>query len=259
MPTTVTLLQKAYGAFTPRMFQSAISSLYMGLKVRAKFEGENQRRWVRVEVSGEDEAIALQLLDREMGLAPVSLDKVERFSTLRGRVISSEKGETELVVDVGISSPKVCDTIVSLQRLQSQLADGKKPTLPSLIRLYCLVDYMPLRVKIVEKGDAKDGLMEAELSESQLSQFSDWIRSSLDRLVVLGAWLRDVERAVAVSRHGRDVVRIESLGLLEHAVVCKLGTDAVGLMPKLGPHLPAAVLVPFSPRRIRQVVDRPSL
>jgi len=256
MPTTVTLLQKAYGSFSPKMFQSMISSLCKGLKVEVKFQGESERSWVEVEVSGEDEAVTLQLLDHEMGLAPVSLDKVERFSTLRGRVVSSEKGETELFVDVGVSSPRVCDAAVSLERLRAQLADGKKLALPSLIKLYCLIDHMPLRVKIVDKGDVKDRLIEAELSESQLSQFSAWIRSSLDRLMVLGAWLRDVERAVEVSGHGRDVVRIESLGLLEHAVICKLGTDAVGLMPKLGPHVPTAALAPFSPRKIEQIIDR---
>jgi len=59
--------------------------------------------------------------------------------------------------------------------------------------------------------------------------------------------------------HGRDAVRVESLGLLEHALICKLGTDAVGLVPKLGPHMPTAVLAPFSPRRIRQAINRPFL
>jgi len=258
MPTTVTLLQKAYGSFSPKMFQSMISSLCEGLEAEVKFQGQNERGWVEVEVSGEDEAVALQLLDRDVGLAPVSLDKLEKFSILRGRIISSG-GETELVVDVGVSSPRVCDAALSLPRLQTQLADGKNLTLSSLIKLHCLLEYMPLRVKIVDMRDIEDGLMEAELSESQLLRFSSWIRSSLDRLIVLGAWAGDVERAVGVSGHGRDVVRIESLGLLEHAVVCKLGTDAVGLLPKLGPHMFTATLAPFSPRKIRQIIDRPTL
>jgi len=256
MPTTVTLLQKAYGSFSPRVFQSMISSLCMGLKVEVKYRGKRERHWVEVEVSGEDEAVALQLLNREIGLAPASLDNVERFSALRGRVVSSAKNETELVVDVGVFYPRICDAAVPLQTLQAQLADGKKLALPSLIKLYCLHENMPLQVKIVEKGDVNGDLMKAELIEPQLSKFSAWIRSSLDRLIILGAWLSDVERAVELSRHGRDVVRIESLGLLEHALTCKLGTDAVGLVPKLGPHMPTAVLAPFSPRRIRQVVDR---
>jgi hypothetical protein len=38
--------------------------------------------------------------------------------------------------------------------------------------------------------------------------------------------------------------------MFEHAVVCKLGTDAAGLIPKLGRILGRAVLSVFNPRRI---------
>jgi hypothetical protein len=78
----------------------------------------------------------------------------------------------------------------------------------------------------------------------------------LDRLIVLGAEFRDVERAVKISKHTRDVVRVEQLGLLEHGVVCKLGTDAVGLVPRLGRFLRSATLVPFSPRKIKSLIGR---
>lgn len=257
--TTVTLLQKAYGAFSPKGFQLALSALCDGLRVEVVFKGESERHWVEVDVSGEDETVALQLLDREMGLAPVSFNKGEQFPVLRGRVVPSRKAETELIVDVGVFSPRVCDATVSLQRLQAQLADGKKLAIQSLIKLYCLFNHMPIHVKIVDKSVTRGRLMEAELSESQLSQFSAWVRSSLDRLMVFGAWPSDVERAVKVTGHGRDVVRIESLGILEHAVICKLGTDAVGLIPKLGQRIPTAMLAPFSPRKIRQIIDRPFL
>jgi hypothetical protein len=111
----------------------------------------------------------------------------------------------------------------------------------------------------VQDLDPQKKRIEAELSEAQLSQITSWIRSSLDRLIVLGAFFSDVERAVKLSRHFRDVVKIESLGMLEHFALCKLGTDAVGLIPKLGRFLPDAVFVPFSPSKIRQLIDRPFL
>ena len=85
----------------------------MGLKVEVKFKGESEHHWVEVEVSGEDEAVVLQLLDREMGLAPISFDEVERFSIMRGIVVSFGKGETKLVVDVGVFSPRVCELFLS--------------------------------------------------------------------------------------------------------------------------------------------------
>ncbi len=258
MPTA-TLLEKVYGSFSPENFEPVFSSLCKGLKVELRVVGETNRGWVQIEVSGEDEVAALHFLDREMGLAPVSLDNLKKFSVIRGRVVFSGKSKKELRVDIGVFSPETYDAVIPLQRLQAQLADGKKLPLQRLVELFCLYDNLPLKVKIVQDVDAQKNWIEAELSEAQLSQITSWIRSSFDRLVVLGAFFSDVERAVKTSRHLRDVIKIESLGMLEHVVLCKLGTDAVGLIPKLGRFLPDAVFVPFSPRKIRQLIDRPFL
>jgi hypothetical protein len=76
---------------------------------------------------------------------------------------------------------------------------------------------------------------------------------------VFGASRNEIANAVERAHHFRDVSQIETLGPLEHVLLCKLGTDAVGLVPKLGPYLRAANFAPFSPRKIRQLIDRPSL
>jgi hypothetical protein len=258
MPT-VTLLEKVYGSFSPENFEPVFSSLCKGLKVKLKVVGETNRGWVQIEVSGEDENAALNFIDREMGLAPVSLDNLKKFSVTRGRVVFSGKSKNELHVDIGVFSPETYDAVIPLQRLQAQLADGKKLPLQRLVELFCLYDNLPLKVKIIQDVDDQKNWIEAELSESQLSQITSWIRSSFDRLIVLGTFFSDVERAVKLSRHLRDVIKIESLGMLEHVVLCKLGTDAVGLIPKLGRFLPNAGFAPFSPRKIRQLIDRPFL
>jgi len=258
MPT-VTLLEKVYGSLPPETFEQKFSSLCKGLKVKLKVVGKTNRGWVQIEASGEDEIVALRFLEQEMGLAPVSADNLKKFSVVRGRVVFSGKSKKEIYVDIGVFSPEIYDAILPLQKLQVQLADGKKLPLQRLIELFCFYDNLPLKVKIVEDIDVQKNWVEAELSEAQLSQITSWIRSSFDRLVVLGAFFSDVDGAVKMSKHFRDVIRIESLGMLEQVVLCKLGTDAVGLIPKLGRFLPDAVLVPFSPRKIRQLVDRPFL
>jgi len=256
----VTLLEKAYGYFRAEAFEPMLKSLCKGLKVQIKVKGKIAQEWVQAEVNGEDESVALQLLKSEFGLAPNNAENIERFSVLRGRIVDSEKTEAELHVDVGVFAPKVIYAKIPLQSLQAQLADGKKLPLQRLTELFCLLDYVPLHVKIVDTDwHGENEAFLAELSERQLAVFTDWLRSSLDRLVILGAQHSDVERAVEASRHFRDVVRIESLGWLEHAIVCKLGTDAVGLIPAIGRILRTATLAPFSPRKIRQIVDRPFL
>ena len=257
MPT-VTVLEKLYGSGSPETFEKLYSSLVSGLKVQLGFAGTTNRGWIQLEVSGEDETAALSLLDREIGLAPVSLDKLEKFSVIRGKVVFSSKSEHELYVDLGVSSPKVSDAVVLGKRLCAQLADGKEVPLQELVELFCLYDNVPLEVKIVQGVEEGRKNVEAGLSEAQFSLFSRWVRCRFDRLIILGSLFSDVERAVKFSRHSRDIIKIESLGVLEQVVLCKLGTDAVGLIPKLGRYLKSAVLVPFSPKKILEAIGRSS-
>ncbi len=255
----VTLLEKAYGSSGLETFESILSSLCKGLKISLRVIGKTSRGWVQIEVSGEDENAALHYLNQKIGLAQVSVDQLKKFSTIRGKVVFSGKSMNELYVDVGVFSPKICDAAIPLRSLQAQLSDGKKLPLQRIIELFCLYDNLPLRVKIVGNVNIQNESIEAELSEAQLFQFTQWIRSSLDRLIILGTLTSDVEHAVKASMIARDIVKVEELGMLEHAIVCKLGTDAVGLMPKLGPHLRTATLTPFCRRKIQQIINRPFL
>ncbi len=256
MPT-VTLLEKVDGAFSPEILEPLLKQLVQDLDVHADVKNRTVQQWVQVEVSGEDEAVALQLLDREFGLAPESADRINRFALLRGRIIGSRRAVDELRVDVGVFKPKVAYAAIPLNRLQAQLGDGKKLSVQSLIELHCLHDNMPLQIKVTEAElTSKRDSFEAELSEHQLRIFTNLIKGSLDRLIVMGARSQDVDRAVKASRHFRDAAKIESLGLLQHSVVCKLGTDAVGLIPALGRHLRRTTFAPFSPRKILQTIGR---
>ncbi len=257
--TLATLLEKAYGSFSTRSFEAVLLSLCEGLRVKVGVKGTADRGWIQIEVSGEDEAVALRLLDREIGLAPISMERPVGFSVLRGRVVDSTKSKTELHVDVGLLDPEIHDAAIPLWRLQAQLGDGKKIPLQRLIELFCLFEFAPVSIRIVGDLSGEEGVYEAELSEAQLSKFSGWLSSNLDGLIVLGASRKEVERAIERTHHFRDVFEIETLGPLEHALLCKLGTDAVGLLPKLGPYLAAANLAPFSPRKIRQLIERSSL
>jgi len=253
------LLEKAYGSFSIRTFEKMLSLLCKDLKASVRVRGAVNQCWVQVEVAGEDEVAALKLLDHEIGLAPISVKNVSRSSVLSGKVVNSTKSRTGLHVDIGVFEPENYCAVVSLWRLQAQLSDGMNLEFQRLAELFCLCDYMPVEVKILEGLNHERGFWEAELSEAQLSSFSGWLDSNLDRLIVLGASRSEVEGAVERARHLRDVIRIETLGPFEHMIACKLGTEAVGLIPRLGPYLRIANLVPFSARRIKQLVKRPSL
>ena len=257
MPT-ITVLEKLYGSGTPETFEKQYADLVSGLEVHLHLVGATDRGWMQLEVSGEDETAALSLLDQEIGLAPSSLDKLEKFSSVQGKVVFSGKSKEELYVDFGVFSPQVMDAVVSGKQLCAQLADGKNISLPDLIELFCLYDNMPIEVKITEDLKEAKTHVGAVLSETQVSLLRKWVRGRFDRLIVLGSLLSDVENAVKLSRHSRDVIRVESLGALEQVILCKLGTDAVGLIPSLGRYIKTSVLVPFSPKKILEAIDSQS-
>lgn len=249
--TDVTLLEKSYGSFSQHTFEAILLSMCKDLRVKVKVKAITTRDWIQITVSGEDESIALRLLDREFGLAPITADKITKFSPVRGKVVEAYKAIDQLRVDIGLFQPKVFDAVISLPRLRAQIADGKNLPFKKLTELFCLHNLMPLHIKLVADLNTEKDFWEAELSEKQLSQFSEWLRSNLDRLIVLGANISEIEEAINRVKHFRDVVRIETFGSFEHAILCKLGTDAAGLVPKLGPHLRLASLAAFSPRKIK--------
>ena len=208
--------------------------------------------WLRVQVSGRDERVAVRLLKKECGLAPISVANVERFSTFRGRVIFSGRSRTEAFVDVGAFSPNPVYAKIPLRTLQGQLVDGRKLALQRIEEIFVLLDYLPLEVRVV-RVDVET--LEAELTERQMGIFGRWVGERFDRLIVLGAPIGGVVRAVERARLEGDVLGVESLGLLEHVIVCKLGTDAVGLVPRLGRWMSSGVLGVFSPRTVLKVLS----
>ncbi len=245
------LLQKASTVASLRTLREFLESLCIGLRVELTSFGVAKNGWVKVKVSGDDEKVAVRFLGKEVGLAPVTYENVRRFSEIRGRVLSSHSNLESVSVDVGVFSPETVNATVSLQRLQGQLVDGRKAALKRIVESFGLFEGFPLDTRILKRGKIE---FEAELTEKQLGTYRRWISSRVDRLLILGASGKKVGTAVGRAKVERDVVKVESLGIMDHAVVCKLGTDAAGLVPKLGRHISEATLLCFSPRRVLQLV-----
>jgi hypothetical protein len=251
---SIILQEKLYGKSSLNLLEVQLRSLCEGLQVLIKVAELTDRGWVRVNISGEDETAALNLLMEKFGSVPVELRNVKMRSVQKGKVVAFGKNNGEVYVDIGVFVPRSIDASISLRHLQARLADGKKLSLQRITKLFCLVNNFPLRI-LVKRLDNKRNLFVAELSEKQIAFFSEWACTNLERLIVIGAFFENVEEAVKLSGHLRDVAEIESLGLLDHVVVCKLGTYAAGLIPKVGRLLPNAVLEVFSPKEIQKFTE----
>lgn len=246
----MTLPVKVYINSQLKLVDKFLKASLKGLQVEVKACEVTPEQWVQISVSGEDEKVALRYLADEIGLHPTNLADIGKFSELNARIIALEKSRDQLHVDMGIS----IDTTIPLQYLQAQLADGRKVALRKLVELFGLCENLPLTIKILHVDKEKNHA-EAILSEKQLNQYQRWIRSLLDRLIVLGASVYEVKLALRKAGLYRDVLNVEPLGLFEFAAVCKLGTDAQGLIPKIGRNLRTATFAIFSPKKVLEFLD----
>lgn len=251
MPT-VALSTKVYSNVQLKLVDKNLKSMLKGLKVETKICRVSSRGWVEIAVSGEDAKVATHYIAEEIGLCPTLLENVAKFSTVRAYVTVFNK--RELNVDLGIFSPSILDASIPLQHLQAQLVDGRKTALKNIAELYGFIKNLPLWVKVYAINE-ENNHVEAVFSERQLALYRSWTKSLLDRLVVLGVSFNRVILALRRTKCNRDVVNIERLGLFEHAIVCKLGTDAAGLIPKIGGKLWNASLSVFNPRQIIEFLE----
>ena len=246
----ITILQRP-GQFTAKDFNSNLErSLYTlkgDLSASVKLDGFSKKGWVRVGLDGDDSEILSELLAREFGQAQTDLTKVEPGGVYDG-IIAGEFSDN-LEVDIGIETHRAANVKIGLGVLRAQLADGKPLRSNEIIEEYCLFPGSKAAIRITSLG-SDAGVVAGWFADSQIDRLSSWIAPRLDRIQVYDCYQQEVESAIKKSGLERDVVSIEPQTLTAHSIVCKLGTDAVGLIPKLGSILRKRELKPFIPRRI---------
>jgi hypothetical protein len=252
--TTLTLLTKINNERQLKQIDKALKLAFEGLEVEAKILGTVADRWVQIALAGEDEGIATNYVIKEIGLCPSNLENVKKLSTLNGYIKNIGKNGGELSIDVGVFEPKIVHATIPLRRLQAQLVDGRKIALGKIAELFGLREDLPVNIKVSRLSEEQSRI-EAELSSGQVRKYMVWRESLLDRLLVLGSSFHEIKMTLERARLDRDVIGVEPLGLLEHALTCKLGTDAAGLIPKIGRNLKKAKFTVFNPKRLRQFLE----
>jgi hypothetical protein len=252
--TTLTLLTRINSDRQLKQISKTLKLAFEGLDVEAKILGTAADRWVQLALAGEDEGIATSYILKEIGVCPASVENIDKFSVRKGFITNLEQSKEEMLVDVGVFKPEVVQATVPLRHLQAYLVDGRKVALKRIAELFGFCEDLPINVKVV-RLNKEEMRVEAELSEKQKSVYDNWRESLLDRLIVLGPALYEIKRALNQAKLDRDVISVEPLGVFEHALTCKLGTDATGLIPKIGRTLKNAKFAVFNPKRLRQFLE----
>lgn len=246
--TLLTLLVKISKKSQITQIKQKFRSYFENLDVEEKILGVNAAGWLQVSLEGEDEKIATNYLIKKIGLCPIDINNLKENSQLSGN-ISAFNGSNNFFIDIGVFKPRNFLAIISLEKLQGQLAMGEKNSLKKIVTLFGLTEGLIVNINLLKINKETD-FVEAEFSEKQLSLFNFWKKSFLDRLIILGSTYNEAKKAISLARLGKDVINIESLGLFEQVLTCKLGTDAAGLIPRLGKILRTAKLTVFNPKKI---------
>jgi len=203
--------------------------------------------WAQVNITGADSEIVAHLVSNKFGTAVTALREIQSPGVYPAVIeTSNERG---LKFDVGLGA-ELLDCTIPTRTLLVQLADGKTIRLRQLFECYSLYPGVRISVRFTGKGDSG---IEYWLSDEYLDHLSRWVKSGLDRILAFDCYLEDAESAVLNAHLTRDVVAIEPVTLSLQTVVCKLGTDAVGLIPKLGRILRRHKLTPFQPKKIEKI------
>jgi len=248
------LSERIYGPYASSALaelQKSLSYLVEGLKAEVKIAEVTSKGWVVVEVSGEDEEVAVTYLIRQLGRIPSSVSELNQSDVIKGRVADSGKVGYGLYVDLGVLD---ADALIPLHTIRAQLAKSEVLSLRKVTGLYCLHDNFPLEIRVTDVKSER-GEISAEISEDQMARLQSWVNSMLERLLILGAPETRIRSALHKTRHGQDVVKIEYLGFLEHSIVCKIGTQAPGLIAALGPLLPRVPMYAFNPKKVRSTIE----
>jgi hypothetical protein len=245
----LTLLAKAGTSGQLEQISRILHDALEGLEVKTEILGTVADRWVQISLDGEDEGVAANYVAKEIGVCPVSLQEAKKLSALNGYIATFTKSKEELMVDVGVFQPNPIHAVIPLQVLQAQLVDETKMALKKIAELFGLCEDLPINVEVTSLKE--EDCMEAKLSDAQLTKFRVWRESLLDRLIVLGSPLPKIKATLRRTGLNRDILDIEPLGALAFALTCKLGTDAAGLIPRIGGRLRTANFAVFDPEKLQ--------
>jgi hypothetical protein len=234
----VVILEKVYGDRSGFLkLDRKLKALLGELEVKWKLSATT-KNWVKVSLKGEDEEISANLLREEFGEVPYSLRGVEEGRTYRGRFVDLGKVGYGAYVDIGIFRPRPKDALLPLYYLKETFGDIP---VRQMITRFGWVDNLPVEV-VATKVEFGAREVELAFSENQLKRIKEWIGDGHDKLFITGTVSENVEKALIQTGHGRDVKRIEELGLMETLLVLKKGTQAPGIIKEIGPHLKGTLI-----------------
>lgn len=190
--------------------------------------------WLTINARGDDAEAFSNLLRKKMGEAPVEISRIEKWDNLKGYITGAGGVGFGVYVDVGVLEPRPKDALYPLHRLRAQLSEGMQESVKQVLAANALVDYFPVKTVVTEIERDK---ITVELADETQRMLLSWRKYPLDRLVAVGLSSDQAQKLVRQMRPTSDIIEICPLSLFVQSFVLKVGTNAPGIIAKIGSRL----------------------
>ncbi len=195
-----------------------------GLEVEVEVN-QDKRGWATITLCGSDEEFALNLLVKKYGIP-----------TYQPKIGKSYKGYVDAINDKYIIVNIGTEVIIDSASLKSVGVGSVKQKASR----FGIIPHLPMEVEVTEE-DTQTGAFKGKPTKKQEDIWWNWRKAPFDRVIVNAVTRSQLKAAIKRTGHERDINKIERLGLMEHAVVCKEETDGPGLVTEIGPLLKGVI------------------
>jgi hypothetical protein len=218
-----------------------IMDFALGIKVKLNEITVSHNGWFAVNFSGEDSEILIEIIKRKFGIAPTKYAQIKIGDVYKGFI--SEIDKEFINLDIGLLSQDNYKLTYSLDTLKSQLTNGFDLSMKDIVSKFLFYRDLPLELRV--EGIERNGKIKFEMSDFQVNYLKDLTINPLERIIIVGTLSKEIIKTIRKIMAYRDIVKIDSLSITNHMLVCKLGTNALGLIRKISPYLKEAKIYSF--------------
>jgi len=173
--------------------------------------------WLTLKIEGEDAEFASNFLVQKYG-APTT--RTKNGSVHKGFIHKIEEDTLEVDIGMLVTIPK------------SDLNFFGAGNAQQIASRFGMIRYLPVEIEMSDAGELK-----ARFTKKQADAFWELKKSKLDHVVANSVTKSELKAAIKKTKHGKDIYGIERLGLMEHMITCREGTDGPGIVAAIGKYL----------------------
>ncbi len=221
--------------------------------VKTQIEIKKVRKFdnrIEIYIDGPEEKFVKNLLKKEIG-SVFELEQIKVGVILKGSMIDIGQVGFGIFLDCAIVNPKT-DVLIPLYTLRKQLVNSKKVSVYKIIKNYDFINNFPLFVKIIEINNEKKSI-KGEIAPKSLKLFDKLINEDIEGLGIIGATKQQFKKVLIRKGHLRDIISFKRFGFLEHIVLLKHDSNALGIITEIGKYLGNCKFSALIPERIKKL------